>query len=230
MAEFNRGIQKQDTIVTISDTSRIAGGNAGDIVNIDTVINLTTPESQDITLVLPIITGNPEKAYLRTLNEVENRQEFQSPVDLEQLDTLPEEQRRKLEEKIEILRQQWNLTKEEAGKVAASTIKLDAGSQELKFFLQKEISPTVTPEGEEIFELSFIAPQSNFSVNEGRFTMTVVIILPRGASLHGEPVAISPEGIPTPVLEYSGITQNIERHILQYSMQYDPIFTIRYKY
>ncbi|MHC0036903.1 hypothetical protein [Pseudoneobacillus sp. C159] len=229
MSEFTRAIQKQDTIVTINDTSRIQGGNVGDIVNIDTVINLTNPETQDITLVLPIITGDPQRAYLRTLSEIENRQEFQSPVDLEQLDTIPEEQRRQLEEKIEALRQQWNLAKEEANMVAPSTIKLEAGSQELKFFMQKEITPTVTSEGE-IFEFSFIAPQSNFRVTEGRFTMSVIIILPRGASLYGEPSAISPEGVPSPVLEYSGKTQNVERHILQYSMQYDPIFTIRYKY
>ncbi|MGA6840609.1 hypothetical protein [Priestia megaterium] len=229
MSEFTRAIQKQDTVVTVSDTSRIPGGNTGDIVNVDTVITLTNPEAQEITLVLPTITGDPEKAYLRTIGEVENRQEFQSPVDLEQLDAMPEEQRKKLEEKIDILRQQWNLTKEEANKVALSTINLEAGSQELKFFMQKEITPTVTSEGE-TFEFSFIAPQSNFSVNQGRFTMSVIIILPKGASLYGDPVSISPEGIPAPVLESSNKTPNVDRHILQYSMQYDPIFTIRYRY
>ncbi|MFD6210357.1 MULTISPECIES: hypothetical protein [unclassified Peribacillus] len=60
--------------------------------------------------------------------------------------------------------------------------------------------------------------------------MSVIIILPIGAQLHGETLAISPEGIPSPVLEYSDKTPNVDRHILQYSMQYDPIFTIRYKY
>jgi hypothetical protein len=230
MVEFTRAIQKQDTVVTVSDTSRIQGGNAGDIVNIDTVISLNSPEPQEITLVLPTITGDSQKAYLRTLGEVENRQEFQSPVDLEQLEVMPEEQRKKLEVKIETLRQQFNEFKEEANKVSLSTIKIDAGSQELKFFMQKEITPITSPEGEQIFELSFIAPQSNFNVNQGRFDMTVIVILPKGASLYGEPVAISPDGIPQPKLEYTGKTDNINRHILQYSMQYDPIFTIRYKY
>ncbi|PEZ71480.1 hypothetical protein CN380_26550 [Bacillus sp. AFS017274] len=40
---------------------------------------------------------------------------------------------------------------------------------------------------------NLIAPQSNFTVTQGRFTMSVIIILPRGAQLHGEPLAISPE-------------------------------------
>ncbi|MGE7595629.1 hypothetical protein ACQKMY_20945 [Peribacillus frigoritolerans] len=229
MAEFTRAIQKQDTIVTVSDTSRIQGGHGGDTVNIDTVITLTNPEAQAITLVLPTITGDSQNAYLRTLGEVENRQEFQSPIDLEQLDAISEEKRKKLKEQIESLKQQWGVIKEEANQVVLSTINLEAGSQELKFFMQGEITPTVTSEGE-IFEFSFIAPQSNFTVTQGRFTMSVIIILPRGAQLHGEPLAISPEGIPSPVLEYSAITPNVDRHILQYSMQYDPIFTIRYKY
>jgi hypothetical protein len=230
MVEFTRAIQKQDTVVTVNDTSRIQGGTAGDIVNVDTVISLISPEPQEITLVLPTITGDMQKAYLRTLGEVENRQEFQSPVDLEQLEVMPEEQRKILEQKIEALRQQWDETHDDANKVSLSTIKIEAGSQELKFFMQKEIKPITTPEGEPIFELSFVAPQSNFSVNQGRFDMTVIIILPKGASLYGEPITVSPEGIPQPLLEYTGKTERINRHILQYSMQYDPIFTIRYKY
>jgi hypothetical protein len=40
---FQRTIQKQDTIVTVNGTSRIAGGFEGDLVNIDTVIHLTSP-------------------------------------------------------------------------------------------------------------------------------------------------------------------------------------------
>jgi hypothetical protein len=109
---------------------------------------LNTVETQEITLVLPIITGDPQRAYLRTLSEVENREEFQSPVDLEQLDSFPEEQRKQQEEKIEALRHQWNLAKEQENKVVPSTIILEAGSQELKFFIRKEDTPTSTSEGE----------------------------------------------------------------------------------
>ena len=49
---------------------------AGDLVNIDTVVHLTNPEPQEITLVLPSISGDPQKAYIRTMDEVENRQDF----------------------------------------------------------------------------------------------------------------------------------------------------------
>jgi hypothetical protein len=160
---------------------------------------------------------------------VDNRQEFESPIDLEQFDAMSDEQRKKLEDQINALKQQWDLIKEEANQVTLSTIDLIAGSQELKFFMQKEIIPAVTPEGE-IFEFSFIAPQSNFSVTQGQFNMSVIIILPRGATIYGEPLAISPEGIPAPVLEYNSKIAGVGRHIIQYSMQYDPIFTIRYKY
>jgi len=229
MAEFTRAIQQQDTVVTVSDTSRIQGGSVGDTLNIDTVIKLTSPEAETVTLVLPTITGDPQKAYLRTIGEVDNRQEFESPIDLEQFDAMTDEQRKKLEEQINALKQQWDLIKEEANQVALSTIDLVAGSQELKFFMQKEIIPSTTPEGE-IFEFSFIAPQSNFSVTQGQFNMSVIIILPRGATIYGEPLAISPEGIPAPVLEYNSKIAGVGRHVIQYSMQYDPIFTIRYKY
>jgi hypothetical protein len=228
MTEFSRAISRQDTVVTVSDTSRIRGGKVGDFVNIDTVISLSSPEPKEITLVLPTITNNPQHAYLRTFKELENRQEFQSPVDPERLASLPQEERVILEKRVEAIRKEWNLAKEEAEKFPVSTINLDSGTQELKFFMQQEINPIKNDEGE-IFELSFVAPQSNFNVTQGRFTMSVIIILPKGASLHGQPEAINPNGV-QPVLEYNDKTANIDRQILQYSMQYDPIFTIRYKY
>lgn len=231
MAEYSRGIQKQDTVVTISDTSKITGGNKGDTVYMDTVISLVSPEQQEITLVLPTITGDAQKAYLRTLGEVENKQEFQSPVDLEQLDSMPEETRKTLEQQIETLRQQWNKTKEEANKVTLSTIKIEPGSQELKFFMQKEIIPITTNAGEPpIFELSFIAPQSNFNVTQGRVEVTVIIILPKGATLVGDPVVVSPPGVQQPTLVSNEKKDGVNRQILQYFMQHDPVFTIRYQY
>lgn len=231
MAEFTRGIQKQDTVVTVSDTSRITGGSTGDIVNIDTVISLIAPEQQEITLVLPTITGDAQQAYLRTLGEIDNKQVFQSPVDLEQLQVISEEQRKNLQQQIEAVNQQWNIIKEEANKVALSTIKLEAGSQELKFFMQKEIMPTTANPGEPpIFELSFIAPQSNFTVNQGRVNMSVIIILPKGATLVGEPVVVSPPGVPVPTLASNKKENGVDRQILQYYMQHDPVFTIRYRY
>lgn len=222
MAEFVRAINKQDTVVTISDTSRIQGGNVGDTVSIDTVISLNSPEPQEITLVLPSISGDSQKAYLRTLQEIENRQEFQSPVDLEQLDAMTEEQRKEIEGLIAANKEQWELIKEKTNQVSLNTVNLEAGSQELKFFLQKEINPR-----DGIYELSFIAPQSNFSVNQSPFTMSVIIILPRDAKLISQEV-VSPDGLPSAELRSSDTQVN--RHILQYWMQYDPIFTIRYQY
>lgn len=224
MTNYIRAIQKQDTVVTINDTSRIAGGKVGDIVNIDTIVHLTNPEAQEITLVLPSVTGDPQKAYIRTVDEVENRQEFQSPIDPEQLDAMSDEDRKAFEEAIEASRAQWESIKERANQVSLTKMQLEAGSQELKFFLQKEITPNPA---EGIFELTFIAPFSNFQINQGQFTMSLVVVLPRGAQLIDQAVH-NPQGGPLPELRDS--ENRVGRHILQYWMQHDPIFTIRYKY
>lgn len=71
--------------------------------------------------------------------------------------------------------------------------------------MQKEITPTATPEGD-IFEFSFIYSRNNFSFNQRRSTMSVIIILPRGAQLHGKPLAISPE-------DNLSLTDNIQNKI-----------------
>jgi hypothetical protein len=110
-----------------------------------------------------------------------------------------------------------------ASAFSVSKLKLKPGDQGLKFFLQKEI--TQNPDG--AYELSFIAPLSNFQL-QGRFTMSLVVILPRDAQLVGEPIVVNPTGGPNP--EYLGATNAVGRYILQWRMQYDPIFTIRYRY
>lgn len=224
MSTFERAILKQDTIVSISGTSQIAGGKTGDLVNIDTVVHLTNPEAQEITLVLPTISGDPQKAYIRTMDEIENRQEFSSPVDPELLANMSEEERKSFEDSIAANKAQWDAIKEKASGVALTKMQLEAGSQELKFFLQKEITPN--PENG-LYELTFIAPFSNFQVNQGQFTMSLVIILPRDAQLVEQSV-INPQGGPIPELRKS--ENLVNRHILQYWMQYDPIFTIKYRY
>jgi hypothetical protein len=222
---FTRTIQKQDTIVTVNGTSRIAGGFEGDLVNIDTVIHLTNPEAQEITLVLPSITADPQRAYIRTMDELENRQEFQSPVDPELLDSMPDEERKALEEAIAANKAQWDALKSQADNVSVSLskLKLEPGSQELKFFLQKEIKPNA----EGFYELSFIAPLSNFEVTQGQFTMSLIVILPRDAQFV-EQVVTNPQGGPLPELRSND--NHVSRQILQYWMQHDPIFTIRYRY
>jgi hypothetical protein len=221
---YARAIQKQDTIVTVSGTSRIAGGVEGDLVNIDTVIHLTNPEAQEITLVLPSVTADPQKAYIRTMEEVENRQEFQSPVDPEQLGSMNETERKALEEAIAANKAQWEQIQSQANNVSFSTIKLDAGSQELKFFLQTEIKPN--PESG-LYELTFIAPLSNFEVSQGQFTMSLIVILPRDAQFVDQVVS-NPQGGPLPELRSN--EKQVNRQVLQYWMQHDPIFTIRYRY
>ncbi|OHR73700.1 hypothetical protein HMPREF3291_18420 [Bacillus sp. HMSC76G11] len=223
MADYSRGILSQDTIVTVTNTSRIQGGIEGDFLSIDTVINLSVPEPQEITLLLPNITGDPQRAYLRTLGEVENRQEFQSPFDQEQLDLLTDEMRKELLEEEEQLKAKFEILRNKAQEVRPANITIDAGSQEIKFFLQKEIKAIGTDE----YEFSFVAPLCNFSVNQGPFQMSVMILLPKGATLLSTQ-AISPEGVPDPVLVFDQRTP--DRNILQYHMQYDPIFTVRYRY
>jgi hypothetical protein len=225
---FERSIIKQDMVVNILDTSRIPGGTNADTVNIDTVVHLRTAEPTEITLVLPQVTGEPEKAYIRLLDEVENRQEFSSPFDPEQLDAMPEEERNKYLLLEQELRQKWDALKEEASQIKLSTLKLNQGDQELKFFLHKEL---YSGEGE-IFELKFIAPFSNFTINDGQFTMSLVINLPREATLLSKE-AINPLGGPQPELKFEiphNVSNGVGRHIIGYWMQYDPIFTIRYKY
>ncbi|USK33133.1 hypothetical protein LIT25_21715 [Bacillus sp. F19] len=49
--------------------------------------------------------------------------------------------------------------------------------------------------------------------------MSVMILLPKGATLLSTQ-AISPEGVPDPVLVFDQRTH--DRNILQYHMQYDP--------
>ncbi|WML27334.1 hypothetical protein [Neobacillus sp. OS1-33] len=224
MSTFERAILKQDTVVSISGTSQIAGGKTGDLVNIDTVVHLTNPEPQEITLVLPSISGDPQKAYIRTMDEVENRQDFSSPIDPELLSSMREEDRKAFEESIAANKAQWEAIKEKANGVALTKMQLEAGSQELKFFLQKEISPN--PESG-LYELTFVAPFSNFQVNQGQFTMSLIIILPRDAQLVEQSV-INPQGGPLPELRSND--NHVNRQILQYWMQYDPIFTIKYRY
>ena len=224
MSTFERAILKQDTVVSISGTSQIAGGKTGDLVNIDTVVHLTNPEPQEITLVLPSISGDPQKAFIRTMDEVENRQDFSSPVDPELLSSMSEEDRKAFEESIAANKAQWEAIKEKANGVALTKMQLEAGSQELKFFLQKEISPN--PESG-LYELTFVAPFSNFQVNQGQFTMSLIIILPRNAQLVEQSV-INPQGGPLPELRSND--NHVNRQILQYWMQYDPIFTIKYRY
>jgi hypothetical protein len=224
MSTFERAILKQDTVVSISGTSQIAGGKTGDLVNIDTVVHLTNPEPQEISLVLPSISGDPQKAYIRTMDEVENRQDFSSPVDPELLSSMSEEDRKAFEESIAANKAQWEAIKERTNGVALTKMQLEAGSQELKFFLQKEISPN--PESG-LYELTFVAPFSNFQVNQGLFTMSLIIILPRDAQLVEQSV-INPQGGPLPELRSND--NRVNRQILQYWMQYDPIFTIKYRY
>lgn len=225
---FERSIIKQDMVVNILDTSRIPGGSTADIVNIDTVVHLRTAEPTEITLVLPQVTGEPEHAYIRLLDEVENRQDFSSPFDPEQLAAMPEGDREKFKVIEEELRQRWEAVKEEASHVKLSTLKLNQGDQELKFFLHKEL----TPVDGNIYELKFIAPFSNFTTNDGQFTMSLLINLPRGATLISKE-AVNPQGGPQPELRFEilpNASNGIGRHVIAYWMQYDPIFTIRYQY
>lgn len=224
---FERSILKQDMVVNIMDTSRIPGGSSADTVNIDTVIHLRSPEPTEITLVLPQVTSDPETAYIRLLKEVENHQEFSSPFDPEQLAAMPEDLRKKYQQIEEERRKEFERLKEEANKVKFSTIQLNKGDQELKFFMHKEINPV-----DNLYELKFIAPLSNFKTTEGQFTMSLLINLPRGATLVSKEVE-NPTGGPQPQLKLDvapNAANGINRHLLGYWMQYDPIFTIRYRY
>jgi hypothetical protein len=56
---------------------------------------------------------------------------------------MPAEQRKKYEKLVDDSKKKWELIREEANQISFSTIKLEAGSEELKFFPQKEIN-TVT--------------------------------------------------------------------------------------
>jgi hypothetical protein len=222
---FNRSILKQDSVVTINGTSQIPGGSDADTVNIDTVMHLRTAEPEEITVVLPQVTGDPNRAYIRLMDEVENRQDFVSPVDPEQLEQMDDEQREKLLAAIEASRAQWEAVKQAAGEVKLSTLQLKAGDQELKFFMHKDLKPNA----EGIYELQFIAPFSNFKIDDGQFTMSLTIILPRGAQLVSYN-AVNPQGGPQPELRHTVDASLIGRHMLLYWMQYDPIFTIQYRY
>jgi hypothetical protein len=225
---FERSVIKQDMVVNILDTSRIPGGSTADTVNIDTVVHLRTPEPTEITLVLPQVSGDLERAYIRLLDEVENRQEFSSPFDPEQLDAMSDAEREKFRMIEEDFRQRWEAYKAEANQVALSTLKLNQGDQELKFFMHKELTPI---EGD-VYELKFIAPFSNFSTNDGQFTMSLIINLPRGASLISKE-AVNPLGGVQPELRFEinpNDSNGVGRHIIGYWMQHDPIFTIRYHY
>jgi hypothetical protein len=125
---FQRSIIKQDMVVNILDTSQIPGGSEADTVNIDTVIHLRTAEPTEITVVLPQVAGEPD---IRLIDEVENRQEFTSPFDPEQLAVMPDAERVKYEALQEELRQKWDALKSESSTVKLSALKLNAGDQEM---------------------------------------------------------------------------------------------------
>jgi hypothetical protein len=221
---FQRSILSQDTVVTINGLSRINGGSDADIVNIDTVTTLLNPEGQEITLVLPSVTDDPQKAYIRTLDELENKSVFQPPVPTALIDSdMPEDQRKLLEEAIAANKEQWEKIREMSASVQLTKIQLKPNDQELKFFLHKSL----LPDANGIYELSFIAPFSNMQP-EGRFTMSLVIILPRDAKPVGLPEVMNPTGGPLPELRDNA--SRCGRHIFQYWMQQDPIFKVRYQY
>lgn len=221
---YQRMIANQDTVVTINGLSRIDGGELSDIVNIDTVTKLASQEEQEITLVLPAITGDPQRAYIRTLDEVEVRTDFQSPLPtaFEEAD-MPEEQREALKAAIEAHKAQWENIIGLARNVQLTKVQLKQGDQELKFFLQKKLRPNENG----IYELQFIAPFSNMTP-QGGFEMSLVIILPRGAVPVGQPEVVVPPGMSAPELRGDG--NRCGRHIYEYYMRHDPIFTVRYHY
>ncbi|MCR2807713.1 hypothetical protein [Paenibacillus soyae] len=221
---FNSFISRQDTVVTINGTSRVSGGETGDIVNIDTVTTLTQPPGQALTLVLPAITNDPQRAYIRTLDELDNKAVFQSPISTALLDAdMDDAQRTALEAAIAANEAQWEQIQVMASSIQVTKIDLGANDQELKFFLHK----TLQPDESGIYTISFIAPFSNLTPANG-FEMSLVIILPHGARPVGDPEVSNPTGGPLPELRSSG--DRVGRHIFEYYMRQDPIFTVRYTY
>ncbi|WP_191567360.1 hypothetical protein [Metabacillus idriensis] len=103
---------------------------------------------------------------------------FQSPYDPGYLSLLPEEKRNELLEKEKIMQAEFEKEQKELQSIQLASIPLEAGSQELKFFLQKEIQPI---DGNE-FEFSFVAPLCNFSMSQGSSEMSVMVVLPKGHS------------------------------------------------
>jgi hypothetical protein len=220
--QFTRTIHRQDTVVTVNGLSRIPGGQATDVANFDTVIHLSNPEAQELNLILPSVTNDPQTAYIRLMEDIHSKKEFNSPVSKEELEQMPEEVQKMLAEVIEEKKKEWEKVQTLASSFSVNKVKLKQGDQELKFFLQKEF--TQNP-NDGTFELSFIAPLSNFQLQGG---MSLIVVLPVGAQLVGEPVVTNPTGGPTP--QYHGMTNTVGRPILQWTMQYDPIFTIKYRY
>jgi hypothetical protein len=221
---FNQTINRQDTVVTINGTSRVNGGETGDIVNIDTVTTLTQAPGQAITLVLPAITNDPQRAYIRTLDELDNKSVFQPPITTSLLDAdMDDAQRTALEAAIKVNEAQWLHIKEMAEAIQVTKIELGENDQELKFFLHK----TLQPDDNGIYSLSFIAPFSNLTPVNG-FEMSLVIILPHGARPVCDPEVSNPTGGPLPELRNSG--DRVGRYIYEYYMRQDPIFTVRYTY
>lgn len=221
---FSQSIIRQDTVVTINGTSQVSGGDTGDIVNIDTVTTLASTPGQAVTLVLPAITDDPQKAYIRTLDELENKSVFQAPISTELLNAdMDDEQRAALEAAIAANQDQWNHIRDMAANIQLTKIELGPNDQELKFFLHKVLKP----DGNGIFTLSFIAPLSNLQPQNG-FQMSLVIILPHGAVPVGDPIVTNPTGGPLPELRASA--NHVGRHIYEYAMQQDPIFTLQYQY
>lgn len=221
---FEQAITRQDTVVTINGTSQIHGGEVGDIVNIDTVTSLAQAVGQAVTLVLPAITNEPQRAYIRTLEELDNKAVFQSPISMALLDAdMNEEQRAALEAAIAANEEQWSKIRDMAAAIQVTKIDLGPEDLELKFFLHK----TLRPDENGIYTLSFIAPFSNLKPING-FQMSLVIILPPGAQPFGEPEVSNPTGGALPELRNS--SNHAGRHIYEFFMQQDPIFTVRYRY
>jgi|GEM_PF-6058152 len=217
--EFQRQIVSQDIVVSINRTSQIAGGLATDLMSIDSVIQMSSGEAQDIVLAYPSDEADPQQAYLRVLGDVETRLPFQPPVPLEQLS---DDLRTALTPFVEEERQRWDNLQRLISSLSVNRINLKAGDTELKFFRQKQI--TAAPDG--AFRATFMAPFAGLHL-QGGGSMSLVVLLPRGAQLIGVQVDATPDGISAPQPLVSASENRVTLHCF---LHYDPMFTITYKY
>lgn len=205
-------IQYQEVVAVVERTSRIPGGEQGDVVTIHTLLQLVAPPSQNVTLVLPVYARDQVDAVLQPIDQVEARFTFNDPVPI---DALPEPAREQYREAIERLRKALAAAEEAALKFAYRQLYIREGSQELRFEQQFVVAEK---DGEYSFKM--FLPLQNTPLQQGG-VIRVWVILPPGAV---GTLESSGGG------QYQGSIDAFGRHIHAWTFQADPVLTVTYRY
>lgn len=205
-------VQVQEVVAVVERTSRIGGGESGDVVTIHSLLQLAVAPQEELHLILPVYARDTVDAVLQPVEQVESRFEFNDPVPVE---ALPEEARRQYSEAIEKVRQSLEEAERLALRFAYRSVRVLSGSLEVRFDQQFIVNPT---DGQ--FTFRMFLPLGNTPLQPGG-VINVWVLLPPGAQ-----GSLSSSGGGTNL----GAVDVFGRQVHGWRFQADPILTVTYRY